>query len=285
MLEIDHLTIEVADGSGKVQPLVADVSLSVAGGQSAGVVGEAGSGKSLLVSAIAGLLRPPLVARGAVRVDGRDMMVLNADEQRKVLGHQLAILLPGGRARLNPLERVGSQIARVMLDHNAGIRRAEAEARAVELLTRVGIPDPQRRARSYPHELSGGMAQRVLIAMALSNRPRYLVADEPTTGLDVTVQRQVLEDLAALVREEGLGLLIVSRDLGIVAHYCQRVVVLGNGQLIENAEVRQFFAHPQHAYSKRLLEATALERHQASSWSKGTGDSDASWEPKEVDQQ
>jgi ABC-type dipeptide/oligopeptide/nickel transport system ATPase component len=128
------------------------------------------------------------------------------------------------------------------------------------------------------------MAQRVLIAMALSNRPRFLVADEPTSGLDVTVQRQVLEDLAGLGREEGLGLLIVSRDLGIVAHYCQRVAVLGNGQLIEDTEVRQFFANPQHPYSERLLKATALERHQTSSWSEGAGETDGAREFKEVDQ-
>lgn len=248
-----------------MRPIVSDVSFSVASGQSVGLVGEAGSGKSLLVQAIAALLRPPLMVEGSVRFDGKNLLSMKFEERRRILGHQLAILLSGGRARLNPLERAGDQIARAILDHQPEVGREAASARAIELLERVGIADPRRMARSYPHELSGGMAQRVLVAMSLANRPRFLVADEPTAGLDVTVQRQVLEDLASLLREEGLGLLIVSRDLGIVAHYSERVIVLNEGQLTENASVRQFFISPQHPYSQRLLEATALERRQTDS--------------------
>ena len=282
MLEIEGLTIGISDGNG-VKPLIAGVSFSVVSGQSVGLVGEAGSGKSLLVHAIAGLLRPPLVIQGAIKFDGKDLLTMDGDARREILGRELAILLPGGRPRLNPLERVGNQIARVQLDHQDGLNREAAGARAIELLGRVGIPDPDRRARSYPHELSGGMAQRVLIAMSLVNRPRFLVADEPTSGLDVTVQRQVLNDLASLLKGERLGLLIVTRDLGIVAHYCERVVVLGEGRLIENAGVRQFFTNPQNPYSKRLLDATALERRQAAAWSEGAGGTNAKAPLERVD--
>lgn len=282
MLEIEGLTIGISERRGQLRPLIADVSFSVASGQSVGLVGEAGSGKSLLVHAIAGLLRPPLVVQGTIKFDGQDLLTMDGDARRQILGRQLAILLPGGRPRLNPLERVGDQIARVQLDHHDGLKREAALARAIDLLGRVGIPDPDRRARSFPHELSGGMAQRVLIAMALVNRPRFLVADEPTSGLDVTVQRQVLNDLASLIREEGLGLLIVTRDLGIVAHYCERVVVLGEGRLTEHAGVRQFFTKPQHPYSVRLLEATALERRQTA-WSEGEGGTDNKPSLEQVD--
>lgn len=267
-LEIDGLTLGIQQDHGTFQPLLEDISLSVGSGQAVGLVGEAGSGKSLLVHAIAGLLRYPLVARsGAIRYDGQDLLKMDFDERRQILGKKLAIVLSGGRARLNPLEKAGKQIARVRLDHNPGVKKEAAYQRAVELLGRVGIPDPDVRALAYPHELSGGMAQRVLVAMSLANEPQFLVADEPTQGMDVTVARQVLDDFGALIRQEGLGLLIVSRDLGIVANYCDRVAVLHEGRLVETAEVKTFFKSPAHQVSRELLEVTALERSQASEWS------------------
>ena len=271
-LEIEGLTLGIQQDHQGFQALLEDISFSVESGQAVGLVGEAGSGKSLLVHAIAGLLRYPLVARsGATRYDGVDLLKVDFDRRREILGRRLAILLPGGRARLNPLEKVGSQIARVQRDHHPGLKKAVANQRAVDLLGRVGIPDPDKRTFAYPHELSGGMAQRVLVAMSLANRPEFLVADEPTSGLDVTVARQVLDDFAALCLQEGLGLLIVSRDLGIVANYCDRVAVLHEGRLVETAEVKTFFKSPAHQVSRELLAATALERSQASEWSDAAG--------------
>jgi ABC-type glutathione transport system ATPase component len=260
MLRIERLSITVPRPDGTSKALLTDLTFEIPAGGSIGLVGEAGSGKSLLVAAIAGLIRAPLRAQGKIIFGGADLLAMDADERRKILGRQLGILLPGGRARLNPLARVGKQIAQVIIDHQKDVSRRDAEAKAVELLGRVGIPDPGRRAKSYPHELSGGMAQRALIAMVLANHPQFIVADEPTTGLDVTVQRQVLEDFASLTRQEGLGIMIASRDMGIIAHYCERVFVLGNGRLTEGRAIEDFFSNPSDRYSRELIEATRLER-------------------------
>ena len=269
MLEIKNLTVGVPDDSGVgFEAMLDDVSLSVGAGQSVGVVGEAGSGKSLLVHAIGGLLRAPVVPFGGeVLFEGRDMISMSADDRRLILGEELSLVLPGGRVRLNPLEKVGRQIMRVQRDHHDELSKVEAHQRAVQLLDRVGIPDPELRAEAYPHELSGGMAQRTVVAMALANSPRFLVADEPTTGIDVTIQRQILEDFASLIREDNVGLLIVTRDLGIVAHFCDRVAVVSEGRIVENAEVREFFKEQKHPVSRELMRATVLEREKAAEWS------------------
>lgn len=263
MLELSHLNIGISDGGRGVEPILTDIELTVEAGQAVGLVGETGTGKSLLVQTIGGLVDHPIVAEGAIRLDGRDLLAMELDERRKILGRELAILMGGGRSRLNPLERVGNQIARVALDHDESLDRKDAYDRAVELIRRVGIPDPEIRAQSYPHELSGGMCQRVVIAMSLVNRPRFLVTDDPTTGLDVTVARQVLDDFNSLIEDSGLGLLIATGDLGIVAQYCDRVAVLSGGRLTENADVETFFENPEHEYSKRLLEVTELDRARA----------------------
>lgn len=269
MLEIKNLTVGVPDDSGiGFEAMLDDISLSVDAGQSVGVVGEAGSGKSLLVHAIGGLLRAPVVPFGGeVLFEGRDMISMSADDRRLILGEELSLVLPGGRVRLNPLEKVGRQIMRVQRDHHDELSKVEAHQRAVQLLDRVGIPDPELRAEAYPHELSGGMAQRTVVAMALANSPRFLVADEPTTGIDVTIQRQILEDFASLIREDNVGLLIVTRDLGIVAHFCDRVAVVSEGRIVENAEVREFFKEQKHPVSRELMRATVLEREKAAEWS------------------
>jgi len=269
VLEIKNLTVGVPDDSGiGFEAMLDDISLSVDAGQSVGVVGEAGSGKSLLVHAIGGLLRAPVVPFGGeVLFEGRDMISMSADDRRLILGEELSLVLPGGRVRLNPLEKVGRQIMRVQRDHHDELSKVEAHQRAVQLLDRVGIPDPELRAEAYPHELSGGMAQRTVVAMALANSPRFLVADEPTTGIDVTIQRQILEDFASLIREDNVGLLIVTRDLGIVAHFCDRVAVVSEGRIVENAEVREFFKEQKHPVSRELMRATVLEREKAAEWS------------------
>ena len=269
MLEIKNLTIGIPNPSGDgFEAMLDDVSLTVEAGQSVGLVGEAGSGKSLLVHAIGGLLRAPVVPIGGeILFEGRDMVAMPPDDRRLILGEELSLVLPGGRVRLNPLERVGRQIVRVQRDHHGDISKDEANARAIQLLDRVGIPDADKRALAYPHELSGGMAQRTVVAMALANSPRFLVADEPTSGIDVTIQRQILEDFGNLIREDNLGLLIVTRDLGIVAHFCDRVAVVSEGRIVENTEVRAFFKEQQHPVSKELMRATVLERQKAAEWS------------------
>ena len=272
MLEIEGLTVGIPHADGSFEPMLEDVALRVDAGQAVGLVGEAGAGKSLLVHAIAGQLRPPVVARsGTIRFEGRDLLAMNAEVRQTILGRDLALVLPGGRARLDPLMKVGKQIARVQRDHDGSVNKKVAQARAIELLDRVGIPDADLRAEAYPHELSGGMAQRALVAMALVNQPRFLVADEPTSGIDVTIQRQLLEDFSNLCREEHVGLLIVTRDLGIVAHYCDRVAVVSEGRIVEDADVRTFFKSPEHPVSQELMRATILERQQAAAWSEQTG--------------
>ncbi|MCY3886687.1 MAG: ABC transporter ATP-binding protein [Chloroflexi bacterium] len=269
MLEIKNLTVGLPSrAESGFDTMLEDVSLSVEAGQSLGLVGEAGSGKSLLVHAIGGLLRPPVVPIGGeILFEGQDLLSMPPDDRRLILGEELSLVLPGGRIRLNPLEKVGRQIVRVLRDHHPEMAKAEALERAIQLLDRVGIPDPDKRALAYPHELSGGMAQRTVVAMALANSPRFIVADEPTTGIDVTIQRQILEDFAGLIREDNVGLLIVTRDLGIVAHFCDRVAVVSEGRIVENAEVRTFFKEQQHPVSQELMRATVLERQKAAEWS------------------
>jgi ABC-type dipeptide/oligopeptide/nickel transport system ATPase component len=173
-----------------------------------------------------------------------------------IRGGDIGLIVQDPRSALNPLMTIGSQVANVCIDHGLA-SKAEADARAIAALEAVGIDDVRRRANSYPRQISGGMAQRVLIAMATINRPKLLIADEPTTGLDVTVQAQILDLLRERVRSSGAAILLVTHDLGVVAHYCDRVVVMLNGRLVEEAPVVELFASPRHPYTKRLLESTA----------------------------
>jgi oligopeptide/dipeptide ABC transporter ATP-binding protein len=226
----------------------------VPAGQTVAVVGESGSGKSLTMLAVMGLLAPPLrLSGGRVRLAGRDLTGLAERDLRATRGRDLAMIYQDPMTSLNPLMRVGAQVAEAMTAH--GVDGSAARKRSLDLLARVGIPDPKRTARAYPHEFSGGMRQRVMIASALAMRPRLLIADEPTTALDVTIQQQILALVDELRRELGMTTVWVTHDLGVVARLVDRVVVMYAGHVVEDAPVRAVFATPQHPYTSRLIAA------------------------------
>ncbi len=216
-------------------------------------MGESGSGKSTAAMALLGLVRPPgRVVAGSVRLRGVDILGRSDAQLRTVRGREVGLITQDARGALNPLVRVGDQIANVLRAH-ADVDKRTAQRRAVEALRIVGIPDPERRVRAYPHELSGGMAQRVLIAIATIHDPVLLIADEPTTGLDVTVQAQFLDTLQRRVQDTGSAVLFVTHDLGIVAQYCDRVAVMLQGEIVEQADVRTIFGSPSHPYTRELV--------------------------------
>jgi len=259
LLEVQDLHAAHEGESGRV-PVLNGVDVGLEAGQTLGIVGESGSGKTVLVRAMLGLLRPPWrIERGRVLFDGQDLLAKSEDELRLVRGRVIALTTPEPRKHLNPLLRVGDQIVNVLRAHS-DIARGAAYARAEELLSAVGIPDPKRRLASYPHELSGGMCQRVIIAMALAHSTRLLLADEPTAGLDVTISRQILDLMHDLVRNSRTSLILVSRDLGVVAHYCERVAVMYAGRIVETASVPTFFAGAAHPYSRHLIRAATAAR-------------------------
>lgn len=218
-----------------------------------GLIGDAGSGKSTTALALMGLARPPgKILGGEVHFDGRDLLTLPDAEVRAIRGRDIGIIVQNPRAALNPMLRVGRQIGYAYRAHN-DVTEASARTQAIEMLRMVGINDPEHRVKAYAHELSGGMAQRALIAMALSSKPRLLIADEPTSGLDVTIQAQFLDEMWQTVQKTGSAMLFVTQELGLIANFCDRVLVLHKGRIVEDAPVRQFFAEPQHFYSQEVL--------------------------------
>ncbi|WP_159796122.1 dipeptide ABC transporter ATP-binding protein [Puerhibacterium puerhi] len=238
--------------------LVDGVSLTVGAGERVGLIGESGSGKSLTALAVLGLLPDGVTASGGVDVAAeRDLLARGDRRLAPLRGQLMSMVFQEPMTALDPLVRVGAQVAEVMTLHGAR-RRAEAAEHAVGLLREVGLPDPDRAARAYPHQLSGGQRQRVMIAMALANDPALLVADEPTTALDVTVQAQVLDLMTDLVARRGTGLLFITHDLAVVARVCERVVVMRDGQVVESGPVAEVFADPQHPYTRGLLAASDL---------------------------
>jgi oligopeptide/dipeptide ABC transporter ATP-binding protein len=250
LLEVRDLT--VAAGRRRPGEIVHGIDLTLRRGETIGVVGESGSGKSVTMLALMRLLGDPLrITHGAVRFQGRDLTALPEPEMRSLRGREIAMVYQDPMTSLNPLMRVGDQVLEALRVH--GVDADAARARCLELFTRVGIPDPERTTRSYPHEFSGGMRQRVVIAMALALRPTLLIADEPTTALDVTIQQQILALVAELQRELGMTTIWVTHDLGVVARLVERVVVMYGGHVVEDAPVRQLFAAPQHPYTERLL--------------------------------
>ena len=252
-LEIRGLTVRL---KGSEMLLLRNVSLSVDAGEVRGLVGESGAGKSLIGKAVLGILpRAVEVMAGQIVLDGVDLQTLAPAERRVRVGATCALIPQDPLTALNPSRRIGPQITDRLVDI-LGWQRAKAEARALELLGEVQIADPARVMRSYPHELSGGMRQRVLIASAFAAEPRLIVADEPTTALDVTVQKQILKLIAGMQARHGTALLFVTHDLGVVSKVCQNLSVLYGGKVIEDARVRDFFAGPKHAYSAALLAAT-----------------------------
>ncbi|MFM2356491.1 MAG: hypothetical protein RLZZ528_2227 [Pseudomonadota bacterium] len=254
LLSLRGMTVGFRLPGGMVRA-VDGVSLEVNPGEIVGIVGESGSGKSQILYALMGLLASNGTAGGAALFRGRDLLALSPREMDRVRGAEMSIVFQDPMTSLNPYMRVGDQLAEGLRVHG-GLSRAEAAARAVAMLDRVRIPDAARRARQYPHEFSGGMRQRVMIAMALLARPALLLADEPTTALDVTIQAQVLDLIAELAREAGTAVLLVTHDLGVVARLCDRVVVLYGGRVMEAGPAEALFAAPVHPYTRGLLRAT-----------------------------
>jgi oligopeptide/dipeptide ABC transporter ATP-binding protein len=232
------------------------VSFSIATGETVGMVGESGCGKSVTALSILRLIDPPGRIESGSRVyfESRDLLSLDEEGIRRIRGNRIAMVFQEPMTALNPVFTIGDQVAEVARVHARASRRAAWE-RAVEMLALVGIPDPRERAKSYPHQLSGGMRQRVLIAMALVMNPGLLIADEPTTALDVTIQAQILELLAGLRARLGLAVLLITHDLGVIAESASRVLVMYGGQIVEEATVRELFEHPRHPYTQGLLEA------------------------------
>jgi len=252
LLTVRDLTVHFDTDEGVVQA-VDGASLQLGAGEVVGLVGESGSGKSVTALAILRLLRPPArVLGGRIEFDGRDLLACSEEEMRAVRGAQISMVFQSPRTSLNPVLPVGHQIERLLVQHGA-VPPREARARAVEMLREVGIGEPERRARQYAHQLSGGMCQRVMIAMALATNPRLLIADEPTTGLDVSIAAQILDLLGDLGRRTGAAILLITHDLGVVARRCDRVVVMHAGQTVEWAPVRALFHAPAHPYTRALL--------------------------------
>ena len=245
------------------------VNLELKSGEIVGLIGESGSGKTSLALGLLALARYPGRVTGSIDFLGQDLLTLPEEKLREIRGRSIGLITQKPRQSLNPFQNVGTQIGRVYRAH-VDASKAQAQDHAIELLENVGINDPQRRIKAYPHELSGGMAQRALISMALSAQPQLLVADEPTSGLDVTIQAQFLDRMWQRAEETGTAVLLVTQDLGIVANYCDRVLVLENGKLVEDAPTREFFANPTDAYSKKVL-SLAGERAQAETASQEAG--------------
>jgi peptide/nickel transport system ATP-binding protein len=241
---------------GTTFPILRNVSLTVGAGEVHGLVGESGAGKSMIGKAVLGILPSSIeITHGAIELDGVDLLSLPPAERRRRIGATAALIPQDPLTALNPSRRIGPQITNRLVDI-LGWSRAEAEARARALLGEVQIPDPERVMRAYPHELSGGMRQRILIASAFAAEPKLIVADEPTTALDVTVQKQILKLIADLQARHGTALLFVTHDLGVVSKVCQSLSVLYGGLVVESTKVRDFFREPAHAYSRALLAAT-----------------------------
>ncbi|HEV7268976.1 MAG TPA: ABC transporter ATP-binding protein [Falsiroseomonas sp.] len=252
-----HFIARDLDNKVRTARALNGVSFSLAPGRILGLVGETGAGKSLTALSVLGLLKPPArIVGGQALFEGRDLLALPPDELNALRGSRIGLVVQSPKTSLDPLARIGAQLVRLQRAHRLTPSAEEAEARAVEILASVGIPDPQRRLRAWPHELSGGMAQRVLIAMALVNEPALLIADEPTTGLDVTVQAQILDLLRAMALARGIGAVIITHDLGVVAHYCDEAAVMFAGQVVEQGPVGPLFARPAHPYTRALIAAT-----------------------------
>ncbi|WP_372003562.1 ATP-binding cassette domain-containing protein [Tistrella mobilis] len=254
LLDIDGLTVTFGTGDRAFRA-VDGVSLSVDAGEVLGIVGESGSGKSVSSLAVMGLL-PPTARVEAKRLNfaGTDLLSLSGRARRRLTGKDVAMVFQDPLTSLNPCYTVGFQIIEALKVHEGGSRRQLRE-RAVDLLAQVGIPDPRARIDSYPHQLSGGMNQRVVIAMAIACNPKLLIADEPTTALDVTIQAQILDLLLGLQRDRGMALILITHDLAVVAETARRVAVMYAGQVVEAGQVPGIFRHPRHPYTAALLEA------------------------------
>src|SRR5580658_6212068 len=253
LLEVTDLTVSFRTADGVVRA-VRGVSFGVDAGQTLGIVGESGSGKTVLTQTLLGLT-PGADVSGQAVFDGTDLLQLSEDQMRRVRGARIAVIFQDPLTSLHPLYRVGWQIAEIIRAHDKSVKKKEAHERAIELLRRVGIPRAEQRVNDYPHQFSGGMRQRPMIAMALANSPKLIIADEPTTALDATVQAQILDLLLNLQRDSGTALIMITHDLGVVADIADNVMVMYAGRAAEKAPKRDIFYSPHHPYTKGLLES------------------------------
>jgi peptide/nickel transport system ATP-binding protein len=255
ILEISDLTVEFSTRRGIVRA-VQHVDISIAKGETVGIVGESGSGKSVTSFAVMRILdRAGRIAQGAVHFSGLDLTAASEDQMRELRGREISMVFQNPRAALNPIRKVGHQIEDVLRQHSQ-VNSAELADKAVEMLDQVRIARPRERYHAYPFELSGGMCQRVVIALALACRPRLLIADEPTTGLDVTTQKTVMDLIVELTRQQGMSTILITHDLGLAAMYCDRVVVMEQGNVVESAASAAIFTSPAHPYTRKLMRAT-----------------------------
>ena len=253
LLSIEQLSVSFTQGQ-QLSPAVKQVSLQLQPGETLALVGESGSGKSVTANAILRLLPASAQMMGKILYQGEDLLSLPETAMQQIRGQQIAMIFQEPMSSLNPLQRIGKQISEMILQHQR-LTKAEASAKALELLRLVEIPQPEQRIKAYPHELSGGQRQRVMIAMALANEPKLLIADEPTTALDVTVQKTILELLQRLQQKMGMAILLISHDLNLVRRVADRVCVMQQGCLVEQAVSEQLFTAPQHPYTQALLAA------------------------------
>ncbi|SNT58537.1 peptide/nickel transport system ATP-binding protein [Actinomadura meyerae] len=261
LLEVQDLAVSIGG-----HQLLSEVSLTVRPGQMVGLVGESGSGKTLTGLSLLGLLPAHASVRGSVRFDGVDVLKVDEDRLRRIRGSEISMIFQEPRASLHPSRPVGKQLVDVIRAHEP-VRVADARRRAVDMLGMVGLPNPRRTMDSYIHQLSGGMCQRVLIAMALVCRPRLLVADEPTTALDVTIQAQVVALLRRLARELDLGVLLITHNLGVVSALCSRVVTMYCGQVVNDDDAERLLSSPQHPYTAALVRASDVSLENPDDWS------------------
>lgn len=253
LLQVSDLTVDLSTAQGRLRALDG-VSFTLQPGQTLGLVGESGSGKSMACRAVIRLLPPSATVTGSVRLDDKELLGLGPRGMRRVRGREIAMIMQDPLASLNPAFTVGNQVAEAIAVHQ-DVRGRELRQRTVEILHRVGIPAPERRLDNYPHQLSGGMRQRVVGAIALSCRPRVLLADEPTTSLDPTIQLQFLRLLRDLQQEFGFAMVFVTHDLGIISRVCDRVAVMYAGRIVETADTTTLFTDPGHPYTRALLDS------------------------------
>src|SRR2546425_8730539 len=255
LLDVNDLTVEFSTRRGIVKA-VQHVNISVAKGETLGIVGESGSGKSVTSYAVMRILdRAGKIAQGSVVFSGIDVRTASEDQIRDLRGREISMIFQNPRAALNPIRKVGDQIEDVLRQHVQSAASDRGE-KAIEALEQVKIARPRERYHAYPFELSGGMCQRVVIALALACRPQLLIADEPTTGLDVTTQKTVMDLIVELTRQRGMSTILITHDLGLAATYCDRVVVMEKGRVVESAGARDIFTAPSHPYTRKLMRAT-----------------------------